>query len=169
MTTLLQILRNTPTWVFALFLLLLVLGLRQMRDAQVHPTRFAIMPLAMGGLSFHGVVSAFGFQPAPLSAWLAGAAITSIVLLRTPLSTGARYDAATHTLHLPGSAAPLALMMAIFFTRYAVSVALALHPALRHQTSVALAAAALYGSFSGLLAGQALRVGRHVLHARVHS
>ena len=58
----------------------------------------------------------------------------------------------------PGSAVPLALMMGIFFTKYAVGVLLAMHPELRHQMGFALGISALYGGFSGIFAARALRL-----------
>ena len=162
MTKLLQILSHTPPWVFALFLLLLTLGVRQMRDTRVRPARLAVMPAVMAAWSLYGVISAFGLRPAPVTAWLVGAALALSAVIWRPLS-GVRYDPPTRSVQLPGSAAPLGFMMGIFFTKYAVNVALATHPALRDESLLMLIASALYGSFSGLFGGRAVRVVRHLL------
>jgi hypothetical protein len=53
---------------------------------------------------------------------------------------------------------PLLLMMGIFFTKYGVGVTLALHPGMRHDASFALAIPVLYGVFSGVFAGRAVRL-----------
>lgn len=166
MTTLLQILAHTPAWVFALFLLLLVLGVRQMRETLVRPARLATLPVAMAALSLYGVVSAFGARVLPLAAWLTGAAFAAALVLWRPLPVRLHYESASRTIRLPGSAAPLAFMMGIFFTKYTVNAATAMQPALGHQASLALAASVLYGSFSGVFVGRALRVGWYFLRGR---
>jgi hypothetical protein len=45
------------------------------------------------------------------------------------------------------------MMMAVFFTKYAASVALAVAPQLRHDTLFACAVCALFGVFNGFFIG----------------
>jgi hypothetical protein len=49
-------------------------------------------------------------------------------------------------------------MMGIFFTKYAVGATLAMHPEIRHDAAFALAVPLMYGLFSGIFAGRALRL-----------
>jgi hypothetical protein len=158
MTMLLQILAHTPRWVFVLFFALLVLGAKQLSARQATLRRVTVLPLAMVGLSFYGVVSAFASQPLALLAWATGAAASALLLLRRPVPAGTAYDAAARSFSLPGSALPLALMMGIFFTKYAVGASLAISPALAEVSGFALAASGLYGVFSGLFLGRAARL-----------
>jgi hypothetical protein len=157
MTMLLHLLVNTPRWVFALFFVLLALGLRQLSDRQASAARKSALPIAMVALSYYGLQSDFGVQPSTLAAWGAGALF---MLGRSPLPA-ARYDAASGTFRVPGSAAPLALMLTVFAVKYAVAVALIMQPALRKDLLWNLAGAALYGAFSGLFAGRAVRSAWH--------
>jgi hypothetical protein len=160
---LIQIITHTPTWVFGLLALLLWLGGRQLRAGQVSLVRMVVMPVAMAGLSVYGVWSAFGGTPLAALAWaLALLAVCALALLLAP-PTGARYHPESRSFSMPGSALPLALMMGIFFTKYAVGVALVMHPGLARETTVALAVSALYGAFSGGFAARALRLWRLVL------
>ena len=160
---LVQIITHTPTWVFGLFALLLWLGGRQLRAGQVSLVRMAIMPVAMAGLSVYGVWSAFGGSPLAALAWaLALLAVCALALLRAPASR-ARYHPDSRSFSMPGSALPLARMMGIFFTKYAVGVALVMHPGLAQDAAVALPVSALYGAFSGGFAARALRLWRLVL------
>ena len=146
---LVQIITHTPTWVFGLLALLLWLGGRQLRAGQVSLVRMVVMPVAMAGLSVYGVWSAFGGTPLAALAWaLALLAVCALALLLAP-PTGTRYHPERRSFSMPGSALPLALMMGIFFTKYAVGVALAV--------------SALYGAFSGGFAARALRLWRLVL------
>jgi hypothetical protein len=51
-------------------------------------------------------------------------------------------------------------MMGIFLTKYVVAVMLAMHPAYAQQAGFAVGISALYGLFSGVFGGRALRLGR---------
>ena len=160
---LLQILANTPKWVFALFAALLLLGLSQMLTRRLGLSRTALLAAGMAAFSLYGTVSAFAAVPLALIAWLAGAAAVFLILVNRPVPAGTRYEAATRRFTVPGSAVPLALMMGIFFTKYAVGVTLAMQPALAHDLAFALALSALYGAFSGVFAARAARLWRLAL------
>ena len=55
-----EILKRTPPWVFALFLVLLALGCIQSRNRTVGRRRLLLLSIAMLTLSYYGVVAAFG-------------------------------------------------------------------------------------------------------------
>ncbi|VTU25200.1 hypothetical protein H6CHR_02346 [Variovorax sp. PBL-H6] len=158
MMMLTQILSHTPRWVFLLFALLVWLGLKQLFASSVSLVRVTLLPVAMVGLSFYGMLSAFGDSPVALLGWAGAVTVLLLTVQRWPLPAATRYDAATRTFHLPGTAAPLALMMGIFFTKYAVGVLLAMHPEVAHHTGFALGIGTLYGAFSGIFAARALRL-----------
>lgn len=155
---LLQIILHTPKWVFAVFVLLLWLGCKQLMSGSVSLAKVTVMPIAMTGLSLAGVVSAFGDSPGALLGWAVAAAALMLVVLQQALPASTRYDRAAREFHLAGSAVPLVLMMGIFFTKYVVGVALAMHPELRQQASFAVAIPMLYGAFSGIFAARAVRL-----------
>ncbi|WP_225781782.1 DUF6622 family protein [Xenophilus sp. Marseille-Q4582] len=160
---LIPILLHTPAWVYALFAALLWLGGRQLRDQTAPLWRVVLMPVAMVALAVYGVVAAFGQSPAGLGAlagWAVAAALLAALVLRRPLPAGTRYDAATRRLHQAGSWVPLALILAIFLTKYTVAVALVMQPELARQSLLAVAVSTLYGVFSGLFVGRALRLWR---------
>lgn len=157
---LLQIILHTPKWVFAVFVLLLWLGCRQLLAGRVSLAKVTVVPIAMTGFSLAGVVSAFGDSPGALLGWAVAAAALALVVLQQPLAATTRYDRAARNFHVAGSAVPLVLMMGIFFTKYAVGVSLAMHPELRQQASFAVAIPMLYGAFSGIFAGRAVRLWR---------
>jgi len=155
---LLQIIAHTPRWVFAVFALLVWIGSKQLLAGRVSLTRVTIVPIAMAGLSVYGVLSAFGDSPMALAGWALAAAVAVALVLRRPLPAATRYDAATRSFHVAGSAVPLALMMGIFLTKYVVGVQIALHPELAHHHNFALAIGTLYGAFSGIFTGRTLRL-----------
>lgn len=158
-----QILSGTPKWVFILFAALLWLGMQQMLPRRVGLNRATILPMAMTGLSLYGVTSAFGSQPMALLAWLGGVAVALTATMQLQSSTGIQYDATNRRFQLPGSMVPLALFMGIFFTKYAVGVAISVQPALAHNADFALAISSLYGVFSGVFLARAARLWRIAL------
>jgi uncharacterized membrane protein YeiH len=157
---LLQILANTPKWVFALFAALLWLGLNQLLTRRLGLSRITLLAVGMAAFSFYGTVSAFSAVPTALFAWMTGAVAVLLILFNRPVAAGTAYDAASRRFTVPGSAVPLALMMGIFFTKYAVGVALGMHLAQASDMSFALPVSALYGAFSGVFAARAARLWR---------
>ncbi|MBL8345169.1 MAG: hypothetical protein JNN03_06990 [Rubrivivax sp.] len=157
---LLQILRHTPPWVFALFAVLLAAGLTQLSTRRAGLGRLAALPLGMSAWSLYGTVAAFGFVVNVLMAWVLGLALVAGLVLLRPAPAGAAYDPAGRRFTVPGSAWPLALMMVIFFARYATGVAAALSPDMAASAPFITGAAMLYGALSGAFVGRAARLSR---------
>lgn len=161
---LLQILTQTPKWVFFVFVALLWLGCSQMIMREVRLGRVLGVAVGMAAFSLYGTLAAFGASgrtlPLVLGAWLAGAALAFAWTRSRQVPADTRYDSARHIFAMPGSALPLALMMGIFLTKYAVAVAVALDPALAAGPRFALGVSTLYGLFSGAFAGRAARLWR---------
>jgi hypothetical protein len=155
---LMQILRGTPLWVYPLFFGLIVLGYLQSKPREVAPARLAILPLALAAFSLSRVVGTFGLEPLALAAWAGGTAAALLLNSAWKQPAGARWSAATGTFHVPGSWLPLALMMAVFFARYAVAVGLAMAPGLAHSTGFAIATSFVFGLLGGLFLARALWV-----------
>lgn len=157
---LVRILANTPTWVWGLLAALLALGASQMFTRSASLSRVMFLPAAMAGLALYGIFSVFGANPAALLSWCAAAALAVPALLCRPLPARTSYDATTRRYTLPGSALPLLLILSIFLTKYVVGVTLAMQPALGEDALFAPAVSALYGVFSGIFIGRALRLWR---------
>jgi uncharacterized membrane protein len=158
------IFRNTPSWAWALLAGLVILGWIQSRDRTASLAAVTSLPAGMAIFGLWGTVGAFGRSPliaAALGLWLLAAGIVFAALAQRPAT--AWYDRATRTFDLAGSWTPLSLFLAVFATRYAVSVQLALQPALAEESGFALPVAALYGAFSGMFLGRAAQLWRLVL------
>jgi hypothetical protein len=156
-----RILSSTPTWVWGLLAALVALGMSQARDRQMSLLRVALMPVAMGVFALWGIVSSFGAAgqlATVLGAWLVAAVTVGALVGMSRTPAGTRYDAAARRFAQPGSWVPLALILGIFLTKYAVGVELALAPRQAHDIGFAVAIAALYGVFNGLFTGRALRL-----------
>lgn len=150
-----QILTHTPTWVFALFLVLLAFGLLQTRTRTVGKIPALALPAGMVALSLAGIQSSFGLRPVPLVSWavaLAMAAVVGHALLRDRRVT---YDAAARQFHIPGSWVPLAVIMAIFFAKYVYAVMGAMNAAVISTPLFVVGLSAVYGVLSGYFAARA--------------
>lgn len=156
-----QIITRTPVWVWALLALLIWLGYQQTKPQILGLPRIIIIPVVLTGLSIYSTLSAFGISPEVIVTWLTAAALSVFIVLQRPLAAGNKFDSHSRRLHVMGSFVPLALMMGIFVTKYVVGVTLNLHPEFTQNTNFALRFSALYGVFSGIFMGRAVRLWRH--------
>lgn len=163
------VLKSTPTWVWSMLAALVVLGLSQVRDRSASLVRIVLMPLVMTAFGLWGTVSAFGHSPMfgyVMLMWMLIGAVTfaSIGMMEPP--KGSSYDAASRTFSLPGSWVPMLLIAGIFLTKYVVGVDMAMQPGLARDGHYTLIVGALYGLFSGVFAGRALRLLRMAMEGR---
>lgn len=153
-----EIVRHTPPWVWAVLVAITALGLWQCRTYDASRRRLLLAPIAFAAYSLWATCSAFGIAAAP--AWLAG---TALVLLagRTWRPSPAAEPTADGRIVVAGSPLPLLLMWTLFALRYVVAVMLVFHPGWAHGAAMVVGMAALYGALSAVFAARAWGV----LHA----
>ena len=151
-----QIVSHTPVYVWALLAFLVYRGVQAAKDREVSLSKLFIIPVVMllislAGMNGHGPLGAgvwvmwfTGMLAAVLVTWIAGKG--EIVVNR-----------AAGTVLQRGSWAPLALMIAIFVTKYTVAVLSAMHPELQRQMLFVVAVSGLFGVFNGVFIGRLLR------------
>lgn len=157
---LMQIVKHTPVWVFALFILLVFYGYLQSRDKSILSHRVAILPTIMILLSFYGVLSAFGLVFLILLFWLTGVGVAAWLGLLIGSPRGVKYSSTTQLYSIPGSWLPFCLMMVIFFTKYTVGVMTARHSAIITSEGFRMLVGFIYGFLSGLFLSRALVIWR---------
>ena len=143
-----QIISHTPTWVFGLFFGLLLLGLVQTKQRTVKRYTIYILPLAMFIFSGIGIASAFGFSGVTIVSWLLG--ITLLLVVGLKVKWGQTVIREADRLTIAGSWQPLILMMAIFFTKYCVTVMLAREVNFIGDIAFVATVSLLYGCFNGV-------------------
>ncbi len=147
-----QVLKGTPLWVWGILVALVVLGLLQLRARAIRRFSVLIAPIAF---LFVGLLAA-GRGPTGFSVWaLALLATAALTFFFWQPTGGARYDAGTDRLHLPGSVVPMSLMISIFLLNYVINVTLAINPALRGELAWQVGPAVILGSLSGTFIGRA--------------
>jgi hypothetical protein len=152
---LIEILRHTPAWAFGLFALLVAIGLAQLRDRQLPLARLFVLPGVLLALGASNTWAAIDALPWAGPAWLLGLCAAGALALKLPLRAGVRWLPEQQRVLLPGSVAPLVLIMAVFGLRYGVTVAQVLHPALRTAAWLVLPLATFFGSLAGFAFGRA--------------
>lgn len=150
-----RILANTPIWVFALFALLLVFGFKQTRSRNVRKLPAYLLPIGMIVLSLAGVQSSFGFKPVPIAFWAVGLAIVTFAGYRFFSSGGVTFDRRSNSFFISGSWIPFAVIMAIFFAKYAFTVVRAISPNTANSQALAISLSLVYGCLSGYFAARA--------------
>lgn len=150
---LIQILTHTPLYVWAILAFLVYRGMAAMRDRDVEVRRLALIPAVMLVLSLQDISTKFGLDGWALAAWALAA---GGVALAAGLAGSQRIAAGGVPGHVRvrGSALPLVMMLAVFCTKYAASVTLAVAPQLRHDLLCACAVCALFGAFNGWFIGR---------------
>ena len=149
------ILSHTPVWVWVLLAFLISRGITAMSPREVPAGRILIVPLVflvwgltgiLGTDEFATRLALFAFG---LVAGLAGGrALAALMPAPRRLPAG--------LLAIPGSPAPLILILLAFATKYAGSVALAMNPDAAVHTEISAAMAAVGGLFAGLFWGRTL-------------
>lgn len=139
-----RILAGTPPWVWAVLLLLVVLGARRLKPKRTRLATAALAPAAFVVWSLSGALALAragspGLAPAVWVGALGAGALTVLIHRGPrPAHLGGGLFA------FPATAAPLLLYLAVFWARYALGVWAALEPALAFELgliAVAISAA----------------------------
>jgi hypothetical protein len=153
-----QIITHTPVYVWAILAVLVWRGLAALREREMTVRSLFIVPIIMLALSLQDVLMKFGSNTAALAVWAGAAAGTALLVWKFGRSRTAPGSAPGNVI-VRGSWVPLAMMMAVFFTKYAASVLLAILPQARQDVLVAAGVCALFGVFSGCFLGRLARDG----------
>ena len=152
-----EILRGAPLWAWLVLAGLIVLGGLQTMPRRMPLAAILILPVVMTALSLTSVGVSFADHGASFGAWGTGAVAALMLnglMLRSP--GGVRYDADARRFELPGTFAPLALMLAIFATRFAIIATAQVNPVAAASAGFVLATSAALGFLAGMFASRAL-------------
>jgi hypothetical protein len=136
MTALVDILQNTPWWVFVLFVVLLVLGAQALRPRTISLWRLLVIPAVFIAWGVASLVQQLTQSSSYLVAdWLVGAALGAVLLWFAGRPIPIRTER-PGVVGVAGSALPLARNMLIFFAKYGLGVAAAVNPAEREHLAI---------------------------------
>lgn len=145
-----QIISHTPAWVWALFVYLVLSGIKALRPRKMTPERMLILPMLFFVWALFGIATELVKWPAGLGAFavamIVGIAGGWVNALRLPVAI---FDGRTRRVIRPGSPTVLILVLVGFLAKYVLSVALVRYPTLGAQEGFAI----LFGGVSGLVDG----------------
>lgn len=153
-----QIVSHTPIWVIALFFVLLAFGLMQTRTRTVSRIPALLLPVGMIVLSLAGIKSSFGLTTIPLAAWGLAMAVATVVGYAFFRDKRINREATGGKFFIPGSWVPLAVMMAIFFTKYVYAVMNAFNAEVISTPMFIGGLSAVYGMLSGYFSSRAVNL-----------
>lgn len=156
-----QIISHTPTYVWALLAFLVYRGVLAMRDRELSLKALFIIPAVMLYLSLQDLDHRFSMSATVLAFWASGALVGAVLVWCLSDAAAVVGHRASGTVRVRGSWVPLALMLAIFTTKYTVAVLLAIRPDWQHSLPVELSVCLLFGLFNGVFFGRLARA----LHA----
>lgn len=158
MTSLLMFAEHTPAWVYALFVVLIVLGIQALRDRKLPLWRVLIVPAIFIAWGLSTLLLQKTQSPLLFADWIAAAGLGFGLGWATTLK-GQFEVISTHLIAVKGSALPLFRNLAIFATKYLLTATMMMQPALRDTL------APWDIAVSGLSAGYFLGTLIHLLRA----
>ena len=155
-TTAATAIASIPVWVPFLLLGLLAIGWRQTRERLVRPRTLTLVAVGMGLLSWSGLRSSLGTDPATVALWLSG--LVAALLAGGPLMGLTGLQKVGERVRVPGSWWPMALILTIFSVRFVLGWAHGVHSPLLQTAWFGLLCASLLGLCSGAFGARALAV-----------
>lgn len=156
-----EVLKHTPAYVWAILAALVILGSLQMRDQIVSRARVMVLPVALGAYSLWSALATFGTQLQVLVAWAAGmAAIVSLAGF-IPWPRKVEFLPERNAFTVGGSVVPLFAMLGVFAVRYVATVSLILNPQWRGLAAVGIVGGLGYGLLAGIFAMRARTILAH--------
>ena len=152
-----SILLKAPLWVWPLLVVLIVLGLRSTRPRELSDSSVFVWPAIITALSVYSIAATYGAHPLALASWLLGMIAAIVIGRMLPFRSGtARYDEKMGTFHVPGSWVPLVLLLAVFWSRFAIGVFKARFPHVIDTPQFLASAGLALGLCSGSFAARSL-------------
>lgn len=151
----LSILQNTPPWVFALFALLVVLGVQALRPRTVATWRMLAIPLVFSLWGLITLATRSIESPVLFLAWMVAGAAGLLVAWRTMRLDHLTVDRHRGLVSVPGSKLPLVRNLGIFSVKYVLTAAIAISPS--HRDSLLLWNFAVSGLMAGYFMGWLIR------------
>ncbi len=154
MTPVLQIVANTPIWVWALLAYLLFIGIRALRPATAPLWRVAILPAVFFVWGLASLYQMHGLALQRVLPWAValagGIGVGMLIASLQPI----RADKVRHLVRTAGGPLTLVLILLIFTTKYEFGFLHATQPGLFAQARFWLSEIAISGLLAGMFIGR---------------
>ena len=154
MTPVLQIVANTPIWVWVLLAYLLFIGIRALRPATAPLWRVAVLPTVFFVWGLFSLYQLHGLALVRVMPWAAalvgGVAVGMLIAGLQPI----RADRVRYLVRTAGGPLTLVLILLIFTTKYEFGFLHATQPALFAEARFWLAEIVISGVLAGMFIGR---------------
>ena len=147
---LIELLSNTPFYVYWIFFSLLYVGISQIKKREVGLKRALGIPFVLIFLSIYAIMHDFGLNFFSLSIWVSGIFLIVILDRKVKSQKDVQYTPLTKIFIIGGSYIPLFMFMLLFFTKYTVGIVTEINSPILHNSLFIASASFLYGTFSGM-------------------
>jgi len=164
----LEILKSTPPWVYAIFALICYYGLRALSTTRESQRSLLITPLILLVWSLWSL-NLGDHRWLALGAWSSGAVLGSLLAMGLFSSVGVVLESSGESILVPGTLKVFGISLLFFAVKYWIGYQTAVHP--EHAASVQMLSisGAAAGFTVGLFCGRALKLYRHLLILRVRA
>lgn len=142
-----EILQNTPLYVYWMFISLLAVGFLQRKTRILSVKRALGVPILLSFLSILGFYFDFSFSLLSLTFFLIAFALLFLISLKYQKSSHIQFSKQKQIFTIEGSFIPLLMMMLVFFTKYLVGVLSALESELLSNFYFIASISFAYGLF----------------------
>lgn len=147
---------KTPVWVYALFVFLLVRGLKARKPAIVSLEKLAIIPAIFLLWDIYDLVTRHQLTASTILMWCAGLMIGAFLGYKLVKPAQIEVSSEPRSIKRPADFSVLPLMMTAFVTKYVLAVIAAMSPATLQQPSYGAFAIVSGGLFAGVFIGKFL-------------
>ncbi len=152
-----QFLIQTPWYVWAILVWVLIRGVKAMTPGETTLVRMLTIPLIFTAWGLSDLVRLYGASPEATALWLAGIAIGSVIGWWIVGRFAITVDVATGVFHRPADMSLLPLLLTTFAIKYAFGVVGAVSPALLAEPVFRISDLLLSGGFTGIFVGKFVR------------
>jgi len=153
-TAISQIISGTPTWVYIIFVVLILLGIKASKTSVVPIQKLCILPILFTYMSVHTLLVSFAINTISVSTWIVATLIGVALGWMQVASYQLKVDKAHWLVKVPGTWSVLIFILLIFVTKYYFGYELAADPQLKQHLAFELLMLLVSGGLTGLFIGK---------------
>lgn len=154
MSSIWHLLSDTPWWVYVIFIILINVGVKSIKNQVIPLGKLFIMPAVFTAFSLHTLISSVAFNYVNIAVWLGSLLLMAVVgwlqIARYPI----KVDRENYLLKLPGTWSTLLIVLLIFAIKYYFGYQLASKPELLGEPAFEMSLLAVTGFCTGYFLGK---------------
>ena len=157
MNTIWDILEGTPTWVWVLFIYLMIIGFKARKIHVVSLFKLFILPALFFILAIYYLIVNFSSDVTAIFIWIIAFGVGTVLNWIIYKNLTLQADKKKHLIKVPGTWSVLIMIILIFSIKYTFGYLLSAHPTIIHNSLFIYSFLIASGIITGLFLGKALR------------